>query len=147
MLDAGHATNALPQRAKAVVNCRILPGESVDAVQKTLELVLADAQIRISPLGTATLSPPPPLGSGLMKAVEGLSAEFWPGIPVIPTMSSGATDGRFLNNAGIWTYGITGLFSYPEGSRAHGLNERLPVKSLYQAHEFQFRLAKLLAAD
>jgi acetylornithine deacetylase/succinyl-diaminopimelate desuccinylase-like protein len=82
-----------------------------------------------------------------MKAVEGLSAEFWPGIPVIPTMSSGATDGRFLNNAGIWTYGITGLFSFPEGSRAHGLNERLPVKSLYQAHEFQFRLAKLLAAD
>jgi acetylornithine deacetylase/succinyl-diaminopimelate desuccinylase-like protein len=70
---------------------------------------------------------------------------MWPGIPVVPTMSAGATDGRFLNNAGIWTYGVTGLFSGPGGSNAHGLNERLPVKSLYEGHEFNYRLIKRLA--
>ena len=70
---------------------------------------------------------------------------MWPGTPVISTLLPGATDGRFLNNAGIWTYGVTGLFSYPEGSRAHGLNEKLPVKSLYEAREFQYRLGKRLA--
>ena len=147
MLDAGHATNALPQRARAVVNCRILPGESVDEVQKTLANVLADDQIKITPIGTATLSPPPPLTPALMKAVEDITADMWPGIPVVPALLVAATDGRFLNNAGIRTYGITGRFSDPEGSHAHGLNERLPVKSLYEAHEFQYRLAKRLASE
>jgi acetylornithine deacetylase/succinyl-diaminopimelate desuccinylase-like protein len=146
MLDAGHADNALPQRARARVNCRILPDESVDEVRKTLASVLADDQIRITPMGTATLSPRPPLTPSLMKAVEDITAEMWPGIPVIPVLAAGGTDGRFLNNAGIWTYGITGMFHYPEGSRAHGLNERLPVKSFYDAHEFQYRLAKRLAS-
>lgn len=146
MLDAGHADNALPQRARARVNCRILPGESVDEVQKALASVLADDQIRITPMGTATLSPRPPLTPSLMKAVEDITADMWPGIPVIPVLAAGGTDGRFLNNAGIWTYGITGMFHYPEGSRAHGLNERLPVKSFYDAHEFQYRLAKRLAS-
>ena len=71
-----------------------------------------------------------------MKAVEAITADMWPGIPVIPVMSSGGTDGRFLNNAGIWTYGITGAFQHPGGSNAPGLNEKMPVKSLYEAHEF-----------
>lgn len=146
MLDAGHADNALPQRARARVNCRILPDESVDEVQKTLASVLADEQIRITPMGTATLSPRPPLTPSLMKAVEDITADMWPGIPVIPVLAAGGTDGRFLNNTGIWTYGITGMFHYPEGSHAHGLNERLPVKSFYDAHEFQYRLAKRLAS-
>ena len=146
MLDAGHADNALPQRARARVNCRILPDESVDEVQKILASVLADDQIRITPMGAATLSPRPPLTPSLMKAVEDITADMWPGIPVIPVLAAGGTDGRFLNNAGIWTYGITGMFHYPEGSRAHGLNERLPVKSFYDAHEFQYRLAKRLAS-
>jgi acetylornithine deacetylase/succinyl-diaminopimelate desuccinylase-like protein len=145
MLDAGHATNALPQRAKAVVNCRILPGEKVADVQATLARVIADDKIKITPMGTATEAPVPPLTPTLMKAIETVTAEMWPGIPVVPTMSAGATDGRFLNQAGIWTYGVTGLFSGPGGSNAHGLNERLPVKSLYAGHEFNHRLIQRLA--
>jgi len=145
MLDAGHATNALPQRAKGVVNCRILPGEKVADVQTTLARVMADEKIRITPMGTATEAPVPPLTPTLMQAIEAVTAEMWPGIPVVPTMSAGATDGRFLNNAGIWTYGVTGLFTGPGGSNAHGLNERLPVKSLYEGHEFNYRLIQRLA--
>ncbi len=145
MLDGGHASNALPQRAKAVVNCRILPGEKVADVQATLGRVLADEQIKITLMGSDVESPVPPLTPTLMKAIEGVTAEMWPGIPVVPTMAAGATDGRFLNNAGIWTYGVTGLFSAPGGSNAHGLNERLPVKSLYEGHEFNHRLIQRLA--
>ena len=145
MLDAGHAENALPQRAKAVVNCRILPGGKVADVQATLARVMADDQIKITTIDKTTEAPVPPLTPELLKAVEAITADMWPGIPVIPMMSSGATDGRFLNNAGIWTYGITGSFQYPEGSHAHGLNEKMPVKSLYDSHEFQYRLGKRLA--
>jgi len=146
MMDAGHATNALPQRARAVVNCRILPGESVAEVQRTLTRVMADDKITISPMGVATESAPPPLNPQLMKAVEELTATMWPGVPVIPTMSSGASDGRFLNNAGIWTYGVSGMFEDPDAGHIHGLNERLPVKSLYEGHEFLYQLAKKLSS-
>jgi acetylornithine deacetylase/succinyl-diaminopimelate desuccinylase-like protein len=147
MVDAGHATNALPQRARAVVNCRVLPGESVEEVQKTLFRVLADDKITVTPMGTAVLSPPPPLTPTLMKAVEDISADMWPGVPLIPTMQASATDGRFLNNAGIWTYGVSGMFGGPEGSGAHGLNEHIRVKSLYDGFEFLYRLAKRLGQE
>jgi hypothetical protein len=106
----GHTHNALPQRARATVNCRILPGQPVDDVQKTLERVLADDQIKITRIGEGVTSPMPPLTPVLMKAVEEISNDMWPGVPVIPTMSTGGTDGRFLNNAGIWTYGISGMY-------------------------------------
>jgi acetylornithine deacetylase/succinyl-diaminopimelate desuccinylase-like protein len=89
----------------------------------------------------------PPLTPTLMKAVEEISNDMWPGVPVIPTMSTGGTDGRFLNNAGIWTYGISGMFSGPEGSGAHGLNEHIRVKSLYDGQEYLYRLAKRLATE
>ena len=128
MLDAGHATNALPQRARAVVNCRVLPGEPVDEVQKTLARVLADDRISIKPDGAAVLSPPPPLTPEIMRAVNEISAQMWPGVPVIPTLSVGATDGRFLANIGIPTYGITGQFRDADGSGVHGLNERIRVQ-------------------
>lgn len=144
MLDAGHADNALPQRARGTVNCRILPGESVGEVQQTLARVLADDKIKITPLGTVVVSPSPPLTRTLMQPVEEISAAMWPGVPVVPTMSVGATDGRFLNNVGIWTYGISGLFSGPLPSGSHGLNEHLRVKSLYEGQEFLYRLGKRL---
>jgi len=148
LLDAGHASNALPQRAKATVNCRILPGEKVADVQATLARVVkngADDQIKVTTMGNTTEAPVPPLTPELMRAVEAITADMWPGIPVVPLLQAGGTDGRFLNNAGIWTYGITGAFFPPEGSQAHGLNEKMPVKSLYDAHEFQYRLGKRLA--
>jgi len=143
MLDAGHATNALPQRARATVNCRILPGEPVDEVQKTLARVLANDKIKITPVGEATLSPAPPLTRDMLAPVEAVSAQMWPGVPVVPTMLVATTDGRFTNNAGIYTYGLSGLFRDPDGSGVHGLNERIPVQSLYDGLEFLYRVVKV----
>jgi acetylornithine deacetylase/succinyl-diaminopimelate desuccinylase-like protein len=146
-VNAGHADNALPQRARATVNCRILPGEPIEEVQATLQRVVADDQIKITRIGEGVASPMPPLTPALMKAVEEISNDMWPGVPVIPTMSTGGTDGRFLNSAGIWTYGISGMFHGPEGSGAHGLNEHIRVKSLYDGQEYLYRLGKRLATE
>ena len=143
MLDAGHATNALPQRARATVNCRILPGESLAEVRDTLARVMADEKIRITPAHEPTLSPPPPLSAELVGPIEKVSAQMWPGVPVVPTLLAGATDGRFTINAGIPTYGVSGMFRDPDGSGVHGLNERIRVRSLYEGHEFLYRLVKL----
>ncbi|HEY6720414.1 MAG TPA: M20/M25/M40 family metallo-hydrolase [Burkholderiales bacterium] len=145
MLDAGHATNALPQRARATVNCRILPGESVAEVQRTLARVLANDKIRIAPTHEPTLSPPPPLSREILGPVETVSAQMWPGVPVVPALLAGATDGRFTINAGIPTYGVNGMFRDPDGSGVHGLNERMRVRSLYEGHEFLYRVVKLYA--
>ena len=145
MLNAGHATNALPQRASAVVNCRILPGEQPEAVRQTLEQVLADGQISVTAMGTAVVAPAPPLNPQLMRTVQALSEQFWPGVPVIPTMAAGATDGRYLNVAGIWTYGVSGLSKEANGSGIHGLNERLAVKSLYEGQRFLDALTREVA--
>jgi acetylornithine deacetylase/succinyl-diaminopimelate desuccinylase-like protein len=147
MLEGGHAANALPQKARAVVNCRILPGEPIAEIEKTLARVIADDHIKLSRMDEGIVSPAPPLTPSLMKAVEEISNDIWPNVPVIPTMSTGATDGRYLNNVGIWTYGITGMFAGPEGSGAHGLNEHLRVKSLYNGQDFLYRLAKRLATE
>ena len=145
MLDAGHATNALPQRARAIVNCRILPGEPVDEVQRTLVRVLADDKISVTPTHEPTLSPPPPLTPEIVGPVEKLSAQMWPGVPVVPTLLAGATDGRFTINAGVPTYGVSGMFRDPDGSGVHGLNERIRVRTMYEGQEFLYRLVKLYA--
>jgi len=147
MLEAGHAKNALPQRARAIVNCRILPGEPPSVVQETLVRVLADDKIRVVPEHEAMASPPSPLTEKIMKPVEAVSAELWPGVPVIPVLMVGATDGRLLNNAGIPTYGITGGFRDVDGGGVHGLNERCRVKSLYDSAEFLYRLIKRLSSS
>ena len=143
MFEAGHATNALPQRARAVVNCRILPGESVGEVQATLRRVLADERIALAPDGEPVVPPAPPL-EAIIGPVERIAAEMWPGVPVIPMMQTGATDGRLLNVAGIPTYGVTGQYRDLDGNGTHGLNERIRVESLYDGHEFLYRLVKLL---
>ncbi|MBA4216874.1 MAG: M20/M25/M40 family metallo-hydrolase [Roseateles sp.] len=144
-LDAGHAINALPQRAQANVNCRILPGERVDEVQATLERVVADPRVKITPIGQATEAPLPPMKESLLDAIKAVNEEIWPGVPVVLGLTAGASDGVFLNKAGIWTYGVAGLFHPPGGSNAHGLNERLRVQSLFDAAEFQYRLVRRLA--
>jgi acetylornithine deacetylase/succinyl-diaminopimelate desuccinylase-like protein len=145
MLDAGHATNALPQRARATVNCRILPGESVAEVQQTLVRVMVNDKIKITPTHEPVLSPPPPLSAEIMGPIEKVSKEMFPGVPVVTTLAVGATDGRFTINAGIPTYGVSGMFRDPDGSGVHGLNERIRVRSLYEGHEFLYRLVKLYA--
>lgn len=147
MLSAGHAVNALPQTARASVNCRILPGEPVDEVRKTLVRVLADEQISVTPTSTPVISAPSPLNPEIMRAVERLSAEFWPGVSVVPTMLAAATDGSYLRNAGIPTYGHSGLATEVNDVRLHGKDERILVKSFHDGHEYLYRLVKMLSSS
>jgi acetylornithine deacetylase/succinyl-diaminopimelate desuccinylase-like protein len=146
LLQGGHAENALPQSARATVNCRVLPGESIVDVQKTLVRVLDDEQISVTPTWVHVSSAPSPLNQEIMQAVETLSARFWPGAPVIPSMSTGATDGSFLRNAGIPTYGHSGLGMNIDDIRAHGKDERILVKSFYEGVEYLYQLVKVLAS-
>jgi acetylornithine deacetylase/succinyl-diaminopimelate desuccinylase-like protein len=145
MLQAGHAVNALPQVARAMVNCRMMPGEPVDDVKATLVGVLADDQIAVTQLGVPVVSTPSALHQEIMGTIEKLTNEFWPGIPVIPTMSAGATDGSYLRNAGIPTYGHSGLASDVDDVRIHGRDERVLVKSFFDGQEYLYRLVKMLS--
>ncbi len=144
-LDGGHAENALPQKAEATVNCRVLPGEPVDEVKNTLVRALADSQIAVTEIARPTLSPPSPLNPEITGAIERLIPEFWPGAQLIPVMSTGATDGLFLRNAGIPVYGHSGLAVDITENRAHGKDERVLVKSFHDGHEYLYRLVKSLA--
>jgi acetylornithine deacetylase/succinyl-diaminopimelate desuccinylase-like protein len=145
MLEGGHAINALPQMARAGVNCRIMPGEPVEEVHAALVRAVADDQIKVTLQSEAVVSAPSALHEEIMGAIGTLTEEFWPGIPIIPTMSAGATDGSYLRNAGIPTYGHSGLASEIGDNRAHGRDERVLVKSFWQGQEYQYRLVKLLA--
>ena len=140
LLTAGHAENALPQRAQATVNCRMLPGESVDAVLNTLHTVIGDAEVTITSIWDATPSSPSPLNPELLSAIEAVTEELWPGVPVIPIMSTGATDGLYLRNAGTPAYGVSGVFSDINDNRAHGQNERILIESFFEGQEFLYRL-------
>ncbi len=144
-LDAGHADNALPQVARAVVNCRILPQESADDVRATLAKVLADDQINISFIKQPKPSPPSPLKAEIMQPIERLTSSMWPGVTVVPVMSTGATDSLYFRQAGIPVYGVSGLFGEMDDNRAHGKDERIGVKQFYDGHEFLYRLVKDLA--
>jgi acetylornithine deacetylase/succinyl-diaminopimelate desuccinylase-like protein len=145
MLEGGQAFNALPQLASATVNCRVMPGESADEVKATLQRVVADDQIAVTPIDQPVLSAPSALNEEIMGSIEKLSREFWPGAVVIPTMSAGATDGSYLRNAGIPTYGHSGLAGDVNESRAHGKDERIPVKSFYEGDDYLYRLVKSLS--
>jgi len=145
LLAGGHADNALPQRAQATVNCRVLPGESIDDVQKALTRVIDDKQIAVKPTWIHDQSPPSSLSPEVFGAIKQVTAQMWPGIPVIPAMSTGATDGSFLRNVGILTYGTSGTAMEVDDIRAHGQDERVSVKSFYDGQEYLYRLVKLLA--
>lgn len=144
-LEGGHADNALPQLARATVNCRICPGESVDEVQKALETALANPKLVVAAAQRDVGSDPSPIDRELVTAIEGLTAKFWPGIPVIPVMSAGFTDGRILRNAGIPTYGHSGLASDVADSRAHGKDERVSKQAFAEGQEYLYQLVQLLA--
>jgi acetylornithine deacetylase/succinyl-diaminopimelate desuccinylase-like protein len=146
-LDAGHADNALPQRAQATVNCRVLPGESIDAVHDTLETVIGNDKISITRAAPAQPSPPSPLTPEVLGAIEAITEDMWPGVPVIPTMSTGATDGLYLRIAGIPVYGVSGLFGDIDDVRAHGQNERIRIESYFEGQEFLYRLTKNLSRE
>ena len=154
MLSGGHAPNALPQTARANVNCRILPGEDPNKIKETLIKVVDDPQIRVSfveqrdadgNLVAPELVPPSPLRADLMKAVESAAASIWGSLPIMPVMDTGASDGRFLRMAGIPTYGIAGVFLDLDNRRAHGQDERVKVQDFYDGVEFNYKLMQNLA--
>jgi acetylornithine deacetylase/succinyl-diaminopimelate desuccinylase-like protein len=144
MAQAGHAENALPQSASATVNCRILPHDDAKAVDEEIRRI-AGSKVEVIQLNAPLASPPSPLRPDVMAAVEGVTHEMWPGIPVVPSMSAGATDSRFLRNLGMPVYGVSGIFIDPADFRPHGLDERIPQSSLYAGREFLYRLVKRLA--
>jgi acetylornithine deacetylase/succinyl-diaminopimelate desuccinylase-like protein len=144
-LNGGHANNALPQLAAATVNCRMLPGVSVAAVRQTIVDALANPRIAVSPIGEATPSQPAALRPDVMQAVESITREMFPGVIVVPVMSTGATDSLFFRNAGIPTFGVDGTFGDIDDVRAHGRDERVGVKQYFEGLEFHYRLIKALA--
>ena len=144
-LGGGHANNALPQLATANINCRILPGVSVESVMKTIAETLADPAITISLVNKATPSQAATLRPDVMNAVERITRELFPGVIVVPVMSTGATDSLYFRNAGIPTFGVDGTFGDVDDVRSHGRDERVGVKQYFEGLEFQYRLIKALA--
>lgn len=145
-LAGGHATNALPQRATAIVNCRVHPADSIAAVRDTLERLVADVEVKVTTLeirGPAAKAPP--LTPGILGPMEKLAAQRYPGVPLIPIFQAGATDGQFTGAAGIPTYGIGVMFVDPDLGNIHGLNERIRVQSVYDGRDFLHELVQIYA--
>ena len=147
MLSGGHAEHALPQTVRAVVNCRMLPDDSVENVLAVLHQVLADGQIALTQRGLPQRAPLSPLRNDVMDIVEELTASMWPGVTVTPIMSTGASDGRYLRQSGIPVYGVSGIFSDIDDVRAHGRDERIGVKEFYDGIEFTYRFIKILTGS
>lgn len=146
MLTAGHAPNALPQRATANVNCRIFPGHTQQEIQQKLQAAIGNEKVKVTLKNPPeTPGAPPRLTPEILGPIEKLTEQMWPGIPVIPAMATGATDGRFLTPAGIPTYGVSGIFADGETTNAHGLNERVGVKQLMEGRIFLYQLVKIYA--
>jgi acetylornithine deacetylase/succinyl-diaminopimelate desuccinylase-like protein len=147
-LDAGHANNALPQRATALINCRIFPGVQPEEVRQTLVGLAADPAVSITwpSDGRSRVEPgAPPLTPQVMGPIEKVSAQMWPGVPVVPILQAGGTDAKPLIAVGIPTYGVSGIFYEPDLGHIHGLNERIGVQSLMEGREFSYRLVKVYA--
>ena len=146
-LSAGHAANALPQLATANVNCRIVPGETIEATQAALARIVADTAIDIAlvPPAESSSAEPNALAPAVMGPIGQVTREMFGPVPVVPIMGTGASDGRFLRAAGIPTYGVSGLFGDPNDVRAHGRDERMLVRSFYEGLEFLDRLVRRLA--
>ncbi|MDB5689345.1 MAG: peptidase [Sphingomonas bacterium] len=145
MLEGGHAANALPQRARATINCRVIPGVPTETIQAELVRVVADPEVTVTAGRTYKPSAPAPVTDRVFGPAQRISAEIWPGVPLVPHMATGATDAVTLNAAGIPTYGVSGLFRDPDGNGVHGLNERIRVRSVMEARAYLFRLVKAYA--
>jgi acetylornithine deacetylase/succinyl-diaminopimelate desuccinylase-like protein len=145
MLEGGHARNALPQLAAANVNCRVQPDDSLQYVMDTLKKVVADDQVTLSIANQEENSSGSPLRPDILRAMSRITDTMWPGVVVLPTMSTGATDGRALRAAGIPTYGVQGFFYERDDNRAHGRDERMMVRSFYEGQTFLYELVKTLS--
>ncbi len=146
-LEAGHAENALPQRARATVNCRVFPGVPVEEVRAQLRKVIGNDAVSVTPVLEAFTSDASPLTEEVMNPIREITEAMWPGANVLPIMSTGATDGLFFRNAGIPVYGVSGIFRDIADNRAHGRDERIRVKSFYDGLEFLYRLTRAYAVD
>jgi acetylornithine deacetylase/succinyl-diaminopimelate desuccinylase-like protein len=145
LLEGGHAMNALPQLAAATVNCRVLPEDPIDYVQSTLQKAVGDAQVSIKIIGEPTKGPASPMRPDVLKAVSEVTNSQWPGVPTVPIMVMGATDGLYLRVAGIPTYGVQGFFFDRGDIRFHGRDERMGVESFYEGQAFLYKLVKVLS--
>ena len=144
-LEGGHAPNALPQLAAANVNCRIFPDDTVENVLATLKKVVADDQVSVTIKVDEGKAPPSPMRPDVMKAIDQVTDSMWPGVITVPSMSTGASDGRYLREAGIPTYGVQGFFMDRNDVRAHGRDERMLVQSFYEGQTFLYDLVKRLS--
>lgn len=147
MLEGGHAINALPQLAAATVNCRVLPEDSPEYVLSTLQKVVADDQVNVKQLSDFSKAAASPMRPDVLKAVSEITAHMWAGVPTVPIMVMGATDGRYLRAAGIPTYGVQGFFMDRDDIRFHGRDERLGVQSFYEGQAFLYELVKRLSTS
>ena len=145
LVNAGHATNALPQRATANVNCRILPGHDPADVQRTLERLVANPKVTVKAVAAAKPSQPSPLRPDVMGPIERITTAMWPGVAVLPVMSTGATDGLYFRQNGIAIYGVSGIFGDMDDVRSHGRDERIGIKEFFDGQEFLWRLVNELA--
>ena len=145
LLEGGHAQNALPQTAQANVNCRLLPSHDPADVRARLQALAEPFEVEVSARGTATPSSPSPLTPEVLEPIERITREMWPGVPVLPVMSTGATDGLYLRREGIPVYGVSGIFGDMDDRRAHGRDERIRIEHFYEGQEFLYRLVKALA--
>jgi acetylornithine deacetylase/succinyl-diaminopimelate desuccinylase-like protein len=147
MMSAGHAENALPQTAQAIINCRMLPEDSPENVTSILKTILADSQISVTCLYSSFLAPLSPLRDDVTGPVGQIASSMWPGVSVTPIMSTGATDGKYLRRIGMPVYGVSGMFGDIDDVRAHGKDERIGVKEYYDGVDFMYRFIKALSSD
>jgi acetylornithine deacetylase/succinyl-diaminopimelate desuccinylase-like protein len=146
MIEGGHAENALPQMARVTVNCRILPDESVQEVEDTLRRVIADDRITMTQIDPPELSPPSELTPEIQGVVRAAVDKLWPGLPIVPEMEPGATDGLSFRNIGVPTYGIMGIAMDPDDNRMHGKDERMEARAFYDGLEFEYQLVKAISS-
>ncbi|MBV9884957.1 MAG: M20/M25/M40 family metallo-hydrolase [Acidobacteria bacterium] len=144
-LEGGHAVNALPQLAAATVNCRVLPEDSAEYVESTLKQIVSDDEVSVKMMEEGKAGPASPIRPDLFKAITESSNKIWPGVPVVPMMVMGATDGKYLRIAGIPTYGVQGFFFDRNDIRFHGRDERMPIQSFYEGQAFLYDLVKRLS--
>ncbi len=147
LVDGGHALNALPQTVTANVNCRMFPGRTAEETQAALERAIGNPKVTVEQrVKGKPIAKAPPMDPAIIGPMEQLSAKHFPGVPVIPNMATGATDALYLAAVGIPTYGVPGAWGDPDGNGAHGLNERIGVKSLYAGRDYLFDLVKVLSS-
>lgn len=144
-IEGGHAKNALPQLAAATVNCRVLPEDSVESVQSTLQRVFGDNQVSLTISGDVSKGPASPMREDVLRAVSRLTDTLWPGVPAVPIMVMGATDGLYLRAIGIPTYGVQGFFMDRDDIRFHGRDERMSVTSFFEGQTFLYELVKAVS--